>query len=161
MEKTNTTITAQLAKHFKAIHFGNNWSDACLQEHLSEITWQEATQKVANLNTIVALTYHINYFVEALRDVLEGKPLSAKDQYSYDHPPIQSERDWNTLVYKVFTDAEAVINLISQLPEEQLNAPFVDEKYGSYYENIHGIIEHCHYHLGQIVIIKKLINAPV
>ena len=161
MEKTNTAIVRQLAKHFKAIHFGNNWTDASLQEHLSEITWQEATQKVANLNTIVALTYHINYFVEALRDVLEGKPLTAKDQYSYDHPPIKSELDWSTLTDKVFKDAEAVINLISQLPEEQLNTPFVDEKYGTYYENIHGIIEHCHYHLGQIVIIKKLINAPV
>jgi hypothetical protein len=29
------------------------------------------------------------------------------------------------------------------------------EKYGNYYRNIHGIIEHIHYHLGQIVLIEK------
>ena len=31
------------------------------------------------------------------------------------------------------------------------------EKYGNYFRNLTGIIEHLHYHLGQIVLIKKLI----
>ena len=35
---------------------------------------------------------------------------------------------------------------------------FADEKYGHYYRNLHGIIEHTHYHLGQIVLIKKLLQ---
>ena len=33
------------------------------------------------------------------------------------------------------------------------------EKYGTYYRNFHGLIEHAHYHLGQIVLIKKLVAA--
>jgi len=33
----------------------------------------------------------------------------------------------------------------------------MEEKYGNYYRNFHGIIEHCHYHLGQIVLIKKML----
>ncbi len=44
---------------------------------------------------------------------------------------------------------------IEQLPESKLWETFSDEKYGNYYRNIHGIIEHIHYHLGQIVLIKK------
>jgi hypothetical protein len=31
----------------------------------------------------------------------------------------------------------------------------VEEKYGSVLRNIMGVIEHTHYHLGQIVLLKK------
>ena len=44
------------------------------------------------------------------------------------------------------------------MPEGQLKENFVDEKYGSYLRNIDGMIEHCYYHLGQIVLIKKIIT---
>ena len=43
------------------------------------------------------------------------------------------------------------------MTEEDLNIDFVDEKYGTYSRNINGILEHSYYHLGQIVLIKKLV----
>lgn len=59
---------------------------------------------------------------------------------------------------KTWTDAENFASLIEQLPESKLDEIFVDEKYGSYYRNFLGIIEHIHYHLGQIVLIKKILQ---
>jgi hypothetical protein len=47
---------------------------------------------------------------------------------------------------------------VEQLDTEIFDQPFFDEKYGSYLRNIEGIIEHCYYHLGQIVLIKKIIS---
>jgi hypothetical protein len=88
---------------------------------------------------------------------LQGGPLNAHDKYSFDHPPIQSQEDWQRLLDKVFSDAEDFATLVEQLPESKLGENFSEEKYGNYYRNIHGIIEHTHYHLGQIVIIKKLL----
>jgi hypothetical protein len=38
-------------------------------------------------------------------------------------------------------------------------ADFDDGKYGTVLRNILGLIEHTHYHLGQIVILKKDLNA--
>ena len=35
---------------------------------------------------------------------------------------------------------------------------FVDQKYGDYQRNIDLMIEHAYYHLGQILILKKLLN---
>ena len=49
--------------------------------------------------------------------------------------------------------------LVERLPQETLWEDFTDKKYGTYYRNLHGIIEHTHYHLGQILIIKKIIHA--
>lgn len=53
--------------------------------------------------------------------------------------------------------AEAAARIIEQLPESQLWETFADEKYGNYYRNLHGAIEYAHYHLGQIVLVKKLL----
>jgi hypothetical protein len=58
---------------------------------------------------------------------------------------------------KTWTDAENFAILIECLPERMLWEDFADNKYGNYYRNIHGIIEHNHYHLGQIVLVKKIL----
>lgn len=150
--------TKQISTHFSEFHFGGNWTDSNLQDILKDITWQEATAKVYSLNSIAALVFHMNYFVDGVIKVLEGEPLSIHDKYSFDLPPISSKEDWEKLQDKTFTDAEKFAGLINELPESKLWEDFSEEKYGNYYRNLHGIIEHSHYHLGQIVILKKLIR---
>jgi hypothetical protein len=151
-------LTAQIAKHFREIHFGVNWTWSNMKDHLLDVTWQEATTKVHSLNTIAALVYHINYFVSVILKVLEGGPLEGSDKYSFDHPPIQSQEDWEKLLAKTWSDAEKFAILVEQLPEQKLWETFGEEKYGNYYRNLHGVIEHNHYHLGQIVLIKKILR---
>lgn len=150
-------LTAQIARHLREVHFGGNWTSVNLKDSLAGITWQQATTKIYSLNTIAALVYHINYYVSAVLKVLEGGPLDAHDKYSFDLPLIKSDEDWEKLLTKTWTDAKNFANLIEQLPEGKLENDFSEKKYGSYYRNLHGIIEHTHYHLGQIVLIKKII----
>lgn len=155
--ESNMSITKQIAKHFRDVHFGGNWTCSNLKENLADVSWQQATTKINSFNTIVALTYHINYFVDAALKVLEGKELDSKDEFSFDHPPITCKEDWEKLRDKCFTDAEKFVALVAQLPESKLWEDFTDKKYGNYYRNLHGIIEHSHYHLGQIALIKKMV----
>lgn len=61
------------------------------------------------------------------------------------------------VLVKNWTDAENFAHLIEQMPESKLWEDFADNKYGNYCRNIHGIIEHIHYHLGQIVLIRKML----
>ena len=150
-------LTAQIAKHFRAIHFGGNWTSVNLKDTLTGLTWQQATTKVYSFNTIAVLVFHMNYYVSAVSKVLQGNPLDAHDKFSFDLPPIQSSEDWEKLLNKTFTDAENFASLIEKLPESKLEEDFSDKKYGNYYRNLHGIIEHNHYHLGQIVLIKKVL----
>jgi len=150
-------LTSQIAKHFRDVHLGGNWTWVNLKETLSDVTWEQATTKIDSLNTIAALVYHINYYVVAATRVLQGNPMEAHDKYAFDVPPIQSQQDWENLKAKLFSDGEIFAALVEQLPESKLDEIFVLEKYGTYYRNFQGIIEHTHYHLGQIVIIKKLL----
>lgn len=151
-------LTEHIAGHVRGVHVGGNWTTSNLRDNLADVTWQQATTQVYSFNTIATLVYHMNYFVDAVLKVLRGGPLDANDKYSFNHPPIHSQEDWERLLHKTLTDAEEFASLIEQMPESRLWENLANEKYGSYYRNIHGIIEHCHYHLGQIVLIKNIIQ---
>jgi len=152
------SFSKQIAQHIRQVHFGGNWTVTNLKDLVADVTWQQATTKIDSCNTILGLTYHINYFVKAQLDVLNGKPLTAKDKFSYDHPALQNDKEWHTFLNQLWDDAENFAIKIEALSDSQLNTAFVDIKYGSYYRNLHGVIEHFHYHLGQISILKKLIQ---
>lgn len=150
-------ITKQIAKQLRDVHLGGNWTAVNLKDTLKDVTWQQATTPVYSFNTIATLVFHMNYYIDVVTKVLHGEPLDAKDEYSFNVPPILSQQDWENLVNKTFTDAENFAVLIEQLPERKLWETFINDKYGYYYRNLTGIIEHYHYHLGQIVLIKKLL----
>lgn len=151
--------TRQIAKHLNEVYNGGNWTWVNLHDTLKDVTWQQATAKVYDMNTIAVLTYHIGYYVAAILNVLRGNPLDSKDEYSFNHPPINSEADWQAMRNGIQDNWLALVAAIEQLPDEKLAEYFTQEKYGLYYRNLHGLIEHTHYHLGQIVIIKKLLQA--
>ncbi len=152
-------VATQIAKHVRDVYFGDNWCGVNLKNSLADVTWQQATTKVYSFNTIGTLVCHLNYYLIAVSKVLQGGPLDAHDKYSFDHPPILSQQDWEKLLDQTWADAENFACLIEQLPESKFGETFADEKYGNYYRNLHGLIEHIHYHLGQIVIIKKILTA--
>lgn len=146
-----------LAKHIRDVHFGGNWTCTNLKDTLSDVSWQQATTQVYSFNTIATLTFHVSYFVDAVLKVLQGRILDANDKYSFDHPPINSQEDWENFQNKIWMNAKNFADLVERLPEEKLWEDFSEQKYGSYYRNIQGIIEHTHYHLGQISLIKKML----
>ncbi len=121
------------------------------------MTWEQATTKIGSLNTIATLTFHIHYYIAGILQVLEGGTLDIRDKYSFDHPPYHSQADWEKLLNQLWYDSERFANLVEKMPDEKLNEAFVDEKYGNYFRNMDGMIEHSYYHLGQIVLIKKMI----
>mgnify|MGYP000207959101 FL=1 len=151
--------TQQLAKHCRDVHFGGNWTFVNLKDTLADITWQEATTQYQDSNTIATLLFHINYYVNPVAKVLQGEPLNASDKFSFDCPTITSQEEWEHLIQKALDEAEQFANEIEKLEESKLFEVFSDEKYGNYFRNLLGIIEHTHYHLGQIAILKKRLTA--
>lgn len=153
------TICANTAKHLREVYFGGNWTWSNLRDQLKDVTWEEATRKIGDLNTIATLTYHIHYFTTGIMQVLQKEPLTTKDALSFSHPPINNAHDWEQFREKIWREAETLASLIDQLPDDILAQDFSDKKYGSYFRNFHGFIEHTHYHLGQIALIKKLVKS--
>ena len=152
------TVSKLIAKHLREVYFGKNWTWSDLKEHLDDVTWKEATHKIEGFNTIAVLTYHISYFVKVASAFLDSGVVEGNDKLSFNAPPIHSEEDWQQLLHTIYADVETFAQKIELLPDERLFEVFGEEKYGNYYRNLTGIIEHTYYHLGQIVILKKLIR---
>lgn len=149
----------QIAKHLRDVHFGGNWTCVNLRDTLQDVSLSEALHKREGFNTIAVLANHIHYYVHEVAKALKTGALTAKDEYSFTHPDFQTEADWENFKNKMWEDANEFATGIESLPEENLTQPFIEDKYGNYFRNLHGIIEHTHYHLGQIVILKKLMRT--
>ncbi len=155
---SDTTLSKQSALHLKQVYFGGNWTFSNMKDQLSDVSWEEATTKLQDLNSIAVLTFHIAYYVNAQLEVFKGNPLNAHDKYSFDLEPITSREQWEQMLSDIWDKSNQLIEHIEKMSDEQFFQNFTDEKYGNYFRNIHGMIEHTHYHLGQIAIIKKMIR---
>ena len=150
-------LTSQIAKQFRDLYFGGNWTAVSVKETLKDVNWEQATTKIDSLHTVASLLFHMSYYVGVVLSVLRANPLRGSDKDSFNLPALSNQKDWENLLNKTWTEAEEFATAIENLQEEKLWQIFGKEKYGNYYRNIHGVIEHSHYHLGQIVVIKKLL----
>lgn len=152
------TNTNQAANRFREVILNGTWiANTNYKHQLTGLNWEIATTRFSSLNSIAVLAQHIHYYIRGIKNVLKGGSLEIKDKYSFDFPTIQSQGEWEGFLTKFWNDAEEFALLIEQMPDEKLQEVFVDEKYGTYQRNIDGMIEHSYYHLGQIVLIKKIL----
>lgn len=149
-----------LASRLREVLLSGKWiaNTNCLDQ-IQDLDWQKATRKVHDLNSIALLIFHLNYYLGGLLSVLHGGQLEIKDAYSFDMLPILSEEDWQGMFKTFVQNAEQFSALVEMLPDDLLDKPFTNEKYGSYMRNIECVIEHSYYHLGQIVLIRKILES--
>lgn len=151
--------TQLIANNLHQVYFGGNWTASNFKDTLESVTLEMATKKVGDLNTILTLTYHIHYYLKGTMDAFKTGDLTIRDTYSFNHPTLNNEKEWQQFQNNMWKVAKEFIILIEKLNDDILGTFLVEEKYGSYYRNLVGIIEHTHYHLGQIVVIKKMISS--
>ena len=152
-------IAVQIAARFREVFLNGSWISTNFKTQLEDVTLEEATTEVGNLNTIALLAFHIHYYVAGVLNVLEGGSLDIRDQFSFDIPPMNTAADWDAFRSRMWKDAELFAQKVEQLSDNELWNVFTDEKYGNYYRNMEGMTEHCYYHLGQVVLLKKLVRG--
>lgn len=150
--------TEELAHRLREVILNGTWiANTNFKDQLENLDWKTTISKFQSLNTISILAQHIHYYIEGIKNAFVTGELNIRDQYSFNFPPIESEHDWKMFLIKFWKDTEELANLIEYMPEGQLNEAFMDKKYGTYERNIDGMIEHSYYHLGQIVLLKKIL----
>ena len=152
------SVAHHLATHLRGIHTGGNWTERDVKQQLEGLDWRVAVREVPGSNSIATLAHHLKYFVGVQLQVLRGGPLEGHDRLSWETPAITSQQDWDGLIAEWLDQAAELANRVEQLTDEQLFGPFGDPKYGTTFSNLMGLVEHTHYHLGQIALVKKLIQ---
>lgn len=152
------TQSNQIANRFREVILNGMWiANTNFKDQLSGLNWKIATSKVNQLNTIADLAQHVHYYISGVLNVFNGGDLEIKDKFSFDFPPVQSQDEWNNFLNKFWNDSEQFALKVEAMSDDKLNDAFVDEKYGTYRRNIEAMIEHSYYHLGQIILIKKML----
>lgn len=154
------TAPTQLANRLREVILNGTWiANTNYKQELVHLDWEIATTKIKEINTVSVLAQHIHYYIKGINNVFINGQLEIRDKYSFDFPEIQSESNWKQFLNTFWKDTEQLATFIEQLSEEQLHQDFVNKKYGTYLRNINGMIEHCYYHLGQIILIKKMLTT--
>lgn len=152
-------LSESLALRLEEVFINGTWiANTNYQSELETVDKNLAISQVSPLNTIGEITYHINYYLDGLNHVFNGGKLEIRDKFSFDLPSVLNHEEWEQLSSTLIINAKCFINHVKSLPNEELSKPFVKEKYGSFLRNIEGVIEHSYYHLGQIVLIKRILQ---
>ena len=110
-----------IANRLREVLLNGQWiANTNFKEQILSLNWKQATQKVGELNTIAAITFHINYYLKGLLHVFNGGELNISDKYSFDLPEIHSEMDWKIQVDDFLTNSEKFVEQVEQLPDNLL-----------------------------------------
>lgn len=129
------------------------------KSQIQNLSYDHAYYKIGTLHSIAELIFHINYYLEGLLRAFETGSLDISDKFSFDLSPETSAASWQNLIGQFHSNSRKFVQYIEQMDDQLLDLDFIDPKYGTYLRNIEGVIEHAYYHLGQISLIRKLLNV--
>lgn len=151
-------LTDYIAQHIIEVSEGGNWTEVDIKNTLQDVTYEEATViTLASPNSIAALLHHVSFYNEVVLQRLKGISPVINDANGFDGKPIESESDWLNLKEEALRSAKNLAEAVKQFPEEKLQELSPNSE-NTYYKTLHGVTEHAYYHLGQMMILKKLIR---
>jgi len=152
-------IAKTLADSLREVLLDGKWvTGTNVKDEIKDLDWKTATMKIHALNSIADLIFHMDYYLAGVLQVFEGGELEIRDKFSFDYKPIESQKEWQQLIDKFCSDAEKFVQIVANMTNEELDRDFVKKEYHNYFRNIMLMSEHCYYHLGQIILIKKMIQ---
>ncbi|MER3497502.1 MAG: hypothetical protein C4308_02105 [Chitinophagaceae bacterium] len=117
-------LSAQLANHFRQVFFGENWTSVNLKKTLETVSWQQAIAKFQTCNSILALTYHINYsakkFLWKTEKIIPSKEANIKKiaRVIRQEHPTRKENNLEAAEKKPTTRAVLVPTIVIAMKEQ-------------------------------------------
>lgn len=141
---------------FENLFNGDPWIDVTIMATLQKLSGSQAAAKVLpGCNSIWEIVNHMISWRKNVLQRIQGKILTTPSHNYFEMVDDTSQDAWlKTLETFQQTQKEWIDYL------EKLNIEVLQTKYPSngmtYFEHIHGILQHDAYHLGQIVLLSKL-----
>jgi uncharacterized damage-inducible protein DinB len=134
----------------------NAWHGPSLKEALADVTPEMALKKLPPAHSIIELISHMtSWRIFTLKKLRGDIEYSVSDELNF-----PATTDWQKVLQDLEESQHNLINAMESFPEEKLKelVPHATHRY-TYYTLLHGIIHHDLYHLGQIMLLKKLFNG--
>lgn len=151
-------IIDQLEREFD----GDPWHGSPLSTILDGVTHTQAAAKpVANAHSIWELVLHIAAWKNEVRRRLSGAPAAEPQEGDWPAVGEVSAERWKSAREHLETSHRLLVSAVRDFPEPHLYIPSNDQRDReqgvgvTYYELLHGLVQHDVYHSGQIALLKK------
>lgn len=136
---------------------GEAWHGPALKPLLKDVTSEMASRTPrAGTHSILQLVLHIAYWEEVMLRRFHGEvveaPLNSPDDWPSNRKLTDSE--WKAALARLEKSHDAMQKAIETCPDDKLSQK-VPKREDDFYTLLHGIIDHCVYHVGQIALVKK------
>lgn len=146
-----------VAQHVEEVVHGN-WTEIYLDDTLADVTYEEAIATPPGIvNSITMLTNHLMFYNKVVMERIRGTEPIINNANGFD-VQVSNEAEWQQLKQDACVSFKSLAYMVGSLTEEKLFG-LTPNGHSNFYKTFHGIAEHGHYHLGQIVLIKKIIRA--
>lgn len=154
----NTKDIARFQKQLKVHYGGTPWIDISIKPTLKSITAKQAAVKIGELNSIWQIVNHMIGWRKALFGRIKDKPVPhTKDNYIWEVKNT-SPAAWKKTLAQFDKSQKEIKVFIAKQKDELFDKVSPASGY-SYYELAQAITIHDTYHLGQIILIKKLLES--
>ena len=116
---------------------------------------------IPNGKSIWELVLHMTGWKREVAKRLSGSPAGMPDEGDWPAVGETTEARWRATLQGLEAAHEALVDAVRNVPESKLYEPTRDLRNTplgtgvSYYELLHGIVQHDVYHAGQIAILRK------
>lgn len=149
----------RIEKLFEKGYDGSPWIDVNLVDTLKVITAEQALQKLKpSANSIWEITNHIISWRKTVLQRIQGEIIKTPPHNYFITVEKGSAADWKNVLKQLEVSQNDWIKFLKNIKETALDEVFKQNGM-SCYEHIQGILQHDAYHLGQIVMLTKLLPA--
>ncbi|MBL8016812.1 MAG: DinB family protein [Ignavibacteria bacterium] len=158
MNRKNTGNIAKAKKLLKDHYNGNPWIDSTIAGTLKQITAKQAAAKRGGFNSIWQIVNHMILWRTALIGRVMDKPVAHPDNNYIAEIKDTSAAAWKDTIKQFERSQKGIMKFLGSSEDKLLEKVSPSSGY-SYFELVMSIVIHDSYHLGQIVLIKKMIEA--
>jgi uncharacterized damage-inducible protein DinB len=147
--------TKGIIKLFHDLYNGSPWVGVNILSTVQGISADQAAKKVfPKWNSIWEITNHVVSWRQNVMRRIQGEVIITPDHNYFTPVSDTSDIAWNHTLQKLEDSQQQWLLVLSQLKENDLERIYQNNNM-TFYENIHGLIQHDAYHLGQIAMLAK------
>ncbi|CAN5432660.1 hypothetical protein BH09BAC1_BH09BAC1_28870 [soil metagenome] len=151
------TETLRIINQINRLYQGNCWLGSNLTEILGGIPPSQANAIALGFNnTMHQIVRHILATELVVLERLKGNDYVLTPEEDW-VPKAEIEKlDWEATIRELFESKDVLIRALTHLQDEMLDRAIIKD-YSSIYVTLHGHIQHTIYHMGQIMVLKRIL----
>ena len=150
----------RILNHYDGVLNGNAWHGDAAWPVLDSISVQEAAARpIPGAHTIWEIVMHMIFWENVATQRLAGLRAGLVEELNFPAMPAASGENWHKTLGQFRDSNRAFRRALAKLDADKLDELTAAGK-RTFYGEAHGILEHHVYHLGQIVLLKKMLASP-